>query len=191
MISEQLRLSLIEVEPRSLGLILIATGFLIAVAVSLYMIKPQYLSFNDKSTSFEMLQSQIDDQAQLQQVIDEERNKIKFLQLQLHGEAGELPVNEIESYLVGRLQGLAWEAGIELSGVRPGQAKRIMEFEEISFKVDVTGEYRNLYQWLSKIGDALGFMLVSNYEISMASRRSKQTSLKMHVTIVFYRVADR
>jgi len=191
MISDQLRHGLLEVEPRSLGMILIATGLLIAVAVSLYMIKPQYLSFDDKSASFEMLQSQIDDQAQLQQVIDEERKKIRSLQLQLHGEAGELPVNEIESYLVGRLQGLAWDAGIELSGVRPGQAKRIMEFEEISFKVEVTGEYRNLYQWLNKIGDTLGFMLVSNYEISTMSRRGDQTDLKMQVTIVFYRVADR
>lgn len=191
MISDQLRHGLLEVEPRSLGMILIATGLLIAVAVSLYMIKPQYLSFDDKSASFEMLQSQIDDQAQLQQVIDEERKKIRSLQLQLHGEAGELPVNEIESYLVGRLQGLAWDAGIELSGVRPGQAKRIMEFEEISFKVEVTGEYGNLYQWLSNIGDTLGFMLVSNYEISTMSRRGDQTDLKMQVTIVFYRVADR
>jgi len=180
-----------KLERRSLGLILLLLGFLTAVAVSLYMVKPRYLSFHDKSTSLEMLQSQIDDQDQLQRVINEQRKKIKALQLQLHGEAGELPVNEIEAYLVGRLQGLAWDAGIELSGVRPGQAKRIMEFEEISFKVDVTGEYRNLYQWLNKIGDTLGFMLVSNYEISLAGRKHEHENLKMHVTIVFYRVADK
>jgi len=186
-----LQQNLQKVEPRSLGLILLLMGFLTAVAVSLYIVKPRYLSFHDKSTSLEMLQIQIDDQDQLQRVINEQRKKIKALQLQLHGEAGELPVNEIEAYLVGRLQGLAWDAGIELSGVRPGQAKRIMEFEEISFKVDVTGEYRNLYLWLNKIGDTLGFMLVSNYEISLAGRKHEHENLKMHVTIVFYRVADK
>lgn len=191
MISEQLRHGMAEVEPRSLGLILLSLGFLVVLAISLYIVKPQYLSARDKSISFAMLQEQIDDQAHLQNVIDEERKKIKALQLQLHGEAGALPVNEIESYLVGRLQGLAWDSGIELSGVRPGQAKRIMEFEEISFKVDVSGDYRSLYRWLSKIGDTLGFMMVSNYEISIAGRKREQTDLNMHVTIVFYRVADK
>ncbi len=173
MITQSIRQHLLEVEPRSLGLILLLSGFVIAVAISLYVVKPQYQSYNDKSASYEMLHNQIDDQAQLQQVINAERKKIKALQLQLHGEAGEMPVNEIEAYLVGRLQELAWEAGIELSGVRPGSAKRVLEFEEISFKVDVTGEYRNLYQWLNKIGDTLGFMLVSNYEISLASRKNE------------------
>ncbi len=191
MITENIRQNLQAVEPKSLGLILLLSGFVIAVAASLYVIKPQYQSYNDKNSSFEILHNQIDDQAQLEQVIDAERKKINELQLQLHGEAGEMPVNEIEAYLVGRLQGLAWDAGIELSGVRPGQAKRILEFEEISFKVDVTGEYQNLYQWLNKIGDTLGFMLVSNYEISLASRKNEQENLKMNVTIVFYRVADR
>ena len=102
-----------------------------------------------------------------------------------------MPVNEMEAYLVGRLQGLAWDAGVELAGVRPGQAKRIMAFEEISFKVELTGEYQNLYKWLNKIGDTLGFMLVSNYEIALAGKKSNQTPLKMGVTIVFYRAADK
>jgi len=191
MITENIRQNLQKIEPRSLGLMLMLSGFVIAVAASLYGVKPQYQSYKDKSDSFEMLHNQIDDQAQLEQVIDAERKKIKALQLQLHGEAGEMPVNEIEAYLVGRLQGLAWDAGIELLGVRPGLAKRILEFEEISFKVDVVGEYRNLYQWLKKIGDKLGFMLISNYEINLNGGSREQKNLRMKVTIVFYRVADR
>lgn len=186
-----IRENLIEVEPKSLMFILILISILVTTFMAMYIIKPQYLSFNDKSTAFEMLQSQIDDQAQLQHVIDEERKKIKGLQLQLHGEAGEIPVNEMEAYLLGRLQELAWDAGVELVSVRPGLAKRIMAFEEISFKVEVSGEYRNLYQWLNKIGDTLGFMLVSNYEIRLSGRKSGQTDLKMQVTIVFYRAVDK
>jgi len=186
-----IRENLMEVEPRSLGLILLLIGFVLATAIALYMIKPQYQRFNDSSHSFESLNGQIDDQAQLQRAIDTERNKIREMQLKLHGEAGDMPVNEMEAYLVGRLQGLAWESGIELAGVRPGQAKRIMAFEEISFKVDVTGEYRNLYDWLNRIVDTLGFMLVSNYDISLDGRKNNETQLKMNVTIVFYRAIDK
>ena len=187
MIREQLT----DIEPASLRLILAMVAVVFATGVTLYLIKPQYLDFRDKRVSFQMLHNQIDDQTQLQQAIDQERTHIRALQLQLHGEAGNMPVNEMESYLVGRLQELAWDAGIELVGVRPGAAKRIMEFEEISFKVDVVGEYRNLYRWLDSIDDVLGFMLVTNYEISLSNRKSDSTDLKMHVTIVFYRSADK
>ncbi len=187
MISEQLS----GIEPRSLKLMLMLTAVVIAAAMALYLVKPQYLDFRDRRVSYQMLLDQIDDPAQLQQAIDQVRADISELQLALHGEAGNMPVNEMESYLVGRLQRLAWDAGIELVGVRPGNAKRIMEFEEISFEVEVTGEYRNLYQWLGKIGDALGFMLVTNYEISLATRINDSTDLNMHVTIVFYRAADK
>ncbi len=186
-----IRESLAEVDPNTLLFILILTGILITTFMGLYVIKPSYLNFNDRSIDFEMLQSQVDDQEQLQQVIDEKRKKVRDVQLQLHGEAGDIPVNEMEAYLLGRLQGLAWDAGIELVGVRPGPAKRIMAFEEISFKVEVKGEYRNLYVWLNKIGDTLGFMLVSNYDISLAGGKTNRPSLKMHVTIVFYRALDK
>ena len=187
MIREQLT----EIEPGSLRMMLAMVAVVVATGIALYLIKPLYIDFRDKRVSFQMLHSQIDDQAQLQQAIDRERERIRQLQLQLHGEAGNLPVNEMEAYLVGRLQELAWDAGIELMGVRPGAAKRIMEFEEISFKVDVKGEYKNLYRWLDSIDDALGFMLVTNYEISLSGRRVGSTELNMHVTIVFYRAADK
>lgn len=182
---------LTDVEPGSLKLIVGLTAVVFATGITLYMLKPQYLDFRQNRVSFEMLHSQIDDQAQLQNAIDLERQRIRDLQLQLHGEAGDMPVNEMESYLVGRLQALAWDAGIELVGVRPGTAKRIMEFEEISFEVEVAGEYRSLYQWLGDIGSALGFMLVTNYEIRLSGRSGSKTGLNMGVTIVFYRAADK
>ena len=186
-----IRENLVSVEPRSLGLIMILIGFMVVAVVMLYMVKPQYQSFSERSTTFEMLNTQIDDQQQLQRAIEIEQQKLKKLQLQLHGEAGDMPVNEMEAYLVGRLQGLAWDAGVELAGVRPGSKKQIMKFEEISFKVDLTGEYINLYKWLKKVGNTLGFMLVSNYEIGLDGKKSNQIPLKMSVTIVFYRVADK
>ena len=116
-----IRENLITVEPRSLGLILLLISLVVVTAMALYMIKPQYQRFNENSNSFAMLNGQIDDKAQLQRAIDSERNKIKEMQLKLHGEAGDMPVNEMEAYLVGRLQGLAWAAGIELAGVRPNR----------------------------------------------------------------------
>lgn len=186
-----IRENLAAVEPRSLKLIMMLVGFVIVVAMLLYVVKPQYQNFSNRNAAFKMLTTQIDDQQQLQRAIDTEKNKITNLQQQLHGETGDMPANEMEAYLVGRLQGLAWEAGIELTGVRPGQKKQVMKFEEISFKVDLNGEYKNLYKWLKKVGDTLGFMLVSNYEIGLAGKKTNQIPLDMNVTIVFYRVSEK
>ena len=186
-----IRESLMEVDVKSLSLILLLVTFVVATAMALYLIKPQYQSFDARSASFEMLNKQIDDHVRLQRAIDDERKQTKEMQLQLHGEAGAMPVNEMESYLVGRLQELAWESGVELVGVQPGQTKHILAFDEISFKVDVTGEYRNLYDWLGRIGNKLGFMLVSNYEIRVSGRKNNAKQLNMNVTIVFYRAADK
>ena len=178
------------VDTRSMKLIIMLVCLLIVTATGLYMIKPSILDYQQKNETRAMLQNQIHDQAQLQSSIDNERLLIDSLRREIHGEASNMPVNEMESYLVGRLQELAWDAGIELVGVRPGSAKRIMDFEEISFEVDVAGEYANLYKWLDMIGDRLGFMLVTNYSIGLASHNTSKTGLNMHVTIVFYRSAD-
>ena len=186
-----IRQQLLAIEPASSKLILILFAAVLVAASALYLIKPQYLEFRDRRVAYQLLQNQIDDPIQLQQAIDQERKHISELKLPLHGEAGNMPVNEMESYLVGRLQELAWDAGIELVGVRPGAAKRIIEFEEISFEVEVAGEYKNLYKWLDNIGNALGFMLVTNYEISPLNSKQTATDLSMHVTIVFYRAADK
>ena len=186
-----IRENLAQVDVKSLRLALLLSAVVVIAAIALYLVKPQVKNFNDSQNVFDMLSNQIDDQQQLQQTIDAEHKQIKQLQLQLHGEAGDMPVNEIEAYLVGRLQGLAWDAGIELVSVRPGFAKTIMEFEEISFEVEVAGEYVNLFRWLNKMSDTLGFMLVSSYKINPIGRQSDDLKLKMNVTIVFYRVADK
>lgn len=178
-------------DTRSLKLIVALSCIVIVAAIMLYMIKPQYLDFKSKRETSAMLKNQIQNQEQLQKSIDETRSQIKALSLQLHGEAGSMPVNEVEAYLVGRLQELAWGAGIELLGVKPGVSKRVMSFEEISFEVDVGGEYDHIYNWLDEIGNVLGFMLVTNYQMSLTNQQNNKTALNMHVTIVFYRAADK
>ena len=99
-----------------------------------------------------------------------------------------MPINEMESYLIGRLQKLSWESGVRLNSVHPGIAKRVLEFDEISFKVRTTGEYTKLYSWLNKLSDNLGFVMVSKYKIQTASRNNN--NLNMDVTLVFYRAVS-
>ena len=179
---------LAEIEPGSLMLITTLVGIVLVVAMVVYMIKPQFQVYHQKSARLETLENLIKSQANLQDAIAVERKKLEEMKFQLHGEAGAMPVNEMESYLVGQLQELAWDADVDLAGVRPGAAKKIMGFEEISFKVDITGAYRNLYNWLDRISNKLGFMLVSNYAINSNGSGKDNNQLNMNMTVVFYRL---
>ena len=83
-----IRENLVTVEPISLKLIMLLISLVMEAAVMLYMVKPQYQSISEINTTYEMLNTQIDDPEQLQRAINTEQQKIKNLQLQLHGEAG-------------------------------------------------------------------------------------------------------
>lgn len=183
-----IRESLAEVEPRSLMLIASLLGIVFATVMLVYMIRPQYQIYQQRNERLETLKSQIESQVKLQDAIDVAREKLEQIKFQLHGEAGAMPVNEMESYLVGQLQEFAWDAGVELTGVRPGVAKRVMGFEELAFNVDVTGAYRKLYDWLDRISNKLGFMLVSRYNINTHGTGNEDLQLNMSMTIVFYQV---
>ena len=112
-----------RIEPASLKLMLDADRCCHRNSDGVVLVKPQYLDFRDRRVSYEMLQDQIDDPAQLQQAIDQERADINELKLQLHGEAGNMPVNEMESYLVGRLQRAGLGCGHRARRRAPWQCK--------------------------------------------------------------------
>lgn len=177
-----------DFDPRLLSITLAAIIVLLSFAMIVYGIKPQYDTLVDNKQSLELLQTRMDDQRQLQQMIAQQQRDIETLQHELNGESGNLPINEMESYLIGRLQNLCWEADIQLISVRPGNNKRVIDFDEISFEVSVLGEYKKLYQWLNKLSENLGFVMVSQHKISTARQRDNN-NLNMDMTIVFYRVA--
>ena len=181
--------SLKHVEPRMLSLIIGMLVALIITAISIYGIKPHYKQYTKNLSSLLLLNNQVDDPELIQVSIDDQRLEIQQLKLKLNGEAGDMPANEMESYMIGRLQNLSWDAGVQLISVRPGVAKQVLNFDEISFEVNVWGDYRSLYAWLNKLSSNLGFLMVSKYNIRSISQKSFENTLDMSVTLIFYRAA--
>ena len=54
-----IRESMMEMDPKSLKLILLLSGIVVVTAMALYLIKPQYKSFYDRSASFEILNNHV------------------------------------------------------------------------------------------------------------------------------------
>lgn len=179
-----------DVEPRFINIAMgLAALLLVALMIS-YSVKPQYQQLAHNRDSLELLQNRMDDQHQLQRMIDQTRSDIVDIHHRISGESGSLQLSEMESYLIGRLQALSWESDIQLIGVRPGSSKRVIQFDEISFEVNVIGRYLDLYDWLNRLNDKLGFVLVTKYRIQPTTRRVDSDMLSMDLTLVFYRVSQ-
>ena len=179
-----------------LGGLLPGTSFwlvaLLAAAVMFsYSIRPGYTSMQQNREALELLKNRMDDQQALQGMIDDRRSDIANIRHAISGESGELHLNEMESYLIGRLQSLSWDSDIQLISVRPGASKRVIDFDEVSFEVSVIGKYFDIYDWLNRLDSNLGFVKVTRYRIQPLTQGAgrEDNRLNMELTLVFYRVA--
>jgi hypothetical protein len=179
--------SLQQLDPRSLRLILALVWAVLAAALLMYALKPQVLSYRQGVASRHLLENRVGDEVQLNRDIDSVRLGIDELRQKLQGDVEDVPLNQMESYLIGRLQGVSWGANVELVGVKPGQATRVLGFEEMAFEVEVRGAYQALYAWLGELAEKLGFILVKRYDMAPAGGNKDGDQLRMQLTMVFYR----
>ena len=179
--------SLQQLDPRSLRLILTLVWALLAAALLMYALKPQFLSYRQGVASRHLLENRVGDEGQLNHEIASVRLGIDALRLKLQGDVEDVPLNQMESHLIGRLQGVSWAANVELVGVKPGHATPVLGFEEMAFEVEVRAEYQALYAWLRELAEKLGFILVKRYDIAPVGANKDADQLRMQLTMVFYR----
>ena len=99
----------------------------------------------------------------------------------------DLPDNQMESFVIGQLQGISWRNKIELLGVRPGKGSLIETLEEILFDVEIAGDYFDLYAWLQELDDQLGFIVIKSFSIHPHDTSLNGQRLIAKLTIVSYR----
>ncbi len=179
--------SLQQLDPRSLRLILALVWAVLAAALLMYALKPQVLSYRQGVASRHLLENRTGDEARLKHDIASARLDIDDLRQKLQGDVEDVPLNQMESHLIGRLQGVSWGSNVELVGVKPGHAARVLGFEEMAFEVEVRAGYQALYTWLHELAEKLGFILVKRYDIAPVSGNKDAEQLRMQLTMVFYR----
>lgn len=179
-----------QLDPRLQRLLPVALWLLLALAATLYIVKPRYLDYRNLVESRHQLESETSDIGEFQGRIVATRTKVDKLKQQLLGDTDDLPLNRMESYLIGRLQGVSWGTDIELVSVKPGDSTQVLGFDELAFEVEVHGNYHDLYAWLRELRDKLGFILVKNYDIAPLAGNGNGGRLQMRLTMVFYRTGQ-
>lgn len=171
-------------------LLMASVALLVAAALGSYVILPEVRSYRQSVNTLTVLESAVAQQASLGIQVNTLETELDTLQQKLRGDTVNMPDNQMESFVIGRLQGISWRNNIELLGVRPGKGGKIQAFEEILFDVEVAGDYFDLYSWLQELDDELGFVVIKSFNIRPLDSIKAGPRLTARLTIVSYREGD-
>lgn len=178
-------------QPRVIGGMLITIVLLVSIIQIMYLLLPQVKQYRKLNASYQILQQAAGSSTGLQQQLQQTRQQVKDLSYQLHGDMAGLPDNQMESYIIGRLQKVSWQADVELASVIPGKGKKVQMFQETLFDVNINARYFDFFNWLQTINEELGYVVVKKFEINPQSNQGdKDPRLNISLTLVSYRMVQ-
>ena len=179
--------------PALTRLLLAVVILLAALAQGIYLLWPQYQKWQQQQDSEQLLLRATRGNSDLEQQIRQQEARIDALNQRLYGELTGLPEKQIESFLVGRLQNISWNTGVELISVVPGSGNRIQDFREILFHVRLQARYRDFFDWLQQVRRDLGYSIIQRFELSPMPGQTRPEELadpllRINLTLVIYRI---
>lgn len=176
-----------SIDGRSLTLLLGGVILVVAATLFSYLLWPQFKAFRSAVESRSSLQSVIAGDDELTNDLNALRDEVQTLRQRLHGDLADLPSNEMQGYIIGRLQGMSWKNDIEFLGLQPREGESIENFQEILFDVQLLGDYFDLYNWLRDAGKELGFVVIKQYQMSPVRPDENNALLGVKLTMAVYR----
>jgi Tfp pilus assembly protein PilO len=175
---------------RDLLLILTLLVFTVTSLAFTFLVLPKIKNYLAVTRTESALAMVVDNGEILGAQIKNIGSDIDSLQRRLHGDMASLPLKEIESHVVGKLQQISWQNDIQLVGIEPSSGDTIETFHEILFRVTLAGDYLDMYEWLRQVGADLGFVLVKQYEMKPMDNRTQNPRLSVQLTMATYRALN-
>jgi Tfp pilus assembly protein PilO len=172
---------------KELAMILTLVVFAITSLLFTYLTLPKIKIYRDIAKTESTLSKVVESGDLLDDQIDQLRGDIESLQRRLHGDMASLPEKQIEAHVIGKLQKLSWQNNVQLLGIEPSAGATIETFHEILFRVDLAGDYFDMYQWLQDVSSELGFVLIKKYEMNPMNDASGSPRLSVKLDMATYR----
>jgi hypothetical protein len=176
-----------EIDPRSAALMMAGVALLVMAALAVYVVWPEINAYRKSLTTLAVLErvtrngdEVVEEMSALQQEVD---GRVR----RLHGDMVNMPKNQMEAFIIGRLQGISWRNKVELRAVTPGKGDTVQMFEEVIFDVEVFGDYFDLFAWLQDLNTELGYVVVKHFSIGAEGQKDSDNRLTARFTIVSYR----
>lgn len=176
-----------KMDPRQALLVMVGLVVLVMAVLAAYVVWPQVKDYRTSLGTLEVLERVTRNGDELEQEMAAMQQEIDGLAQRLHGDMVNMPKNQMEAFIIGRLQGISWRNNMELRAVKPGKGEAVQMFEEVLFDVEVAGEYFDLFAWLQGLGEELGYVVVKNFAIGLEGRGASDARINARLTIVSYR----
>lgn len=178
---------LTRLDPRQQRLILIAVVAIIAAALFSYLLIPEIKKYNASVAARTVLEKVADSGDDLSTQTAKTQSAIDELGRKLHGDLANLPAREIEAHIIGRLQKISWRNNVELVSVEPGIGDTVEMFREILFRIELSGDYFDLFAWLQDAEQELGYVVVKQYEMQPQDVTAESPNLSVRLTMASYK----
>ena len=180
-----------RLDDRSLLLLLVGTAALLFAAGVTYLLVPQYKSLRTAIETRTTMRETVLKGKAVYGELESLTEQVESLRKRVHGDMANRPLNQMESYIIGRLQRISWEHNVELRGVAPGPGRSVEMFKEIVFDVELVGRYFDLVGWLRELSEQLGFVVVKEFRLRpLAAPDADEPNLTMHLKMVSYRLVQ-
>lgn len=176
-----------RLELRQLRLLLAGALLLVLSLAGVYAVMPGVKAYRANAASIENLERNAPDDGMLARQLEDTAREIDDLRRRLHGDMANLPIKQVESFVIGKLQRISWENRVELTGVQPAAGEKVQVFREMLFNVRLAGEYKQLFHWLWQARNELGFVVIKELRMQRTDARDENPVLVAQVTLASYR----
>lgn len=178
---------LAKISLRELLLLMIGVGSIVTSALFLSLVLPQLKALLAVNETISILAEATVDGDELGNRLNKRRATIDDMRYRLHGDMADLPAEQVEAFIIGRLQKLSWSNQVELVSVEPTVGERVDVFQETLFNVRLVGRYLDLYRWLWEARTELGFVVVKQFDLSRANNEDNDPLLVANLSLASYR----
>lgn len=176
-----------DVDPRMASLMMVGAALLVMAALAVYVVWPEINAYRKSLGTLQVLERTVQHGDEVVQEMAALQQEVEGRVKRLHGDMVNMPKNQMEAFIIGRLQGISWRNKVELRAVTPGKGDTVQKFEEVLFDVEVFGDYFDLFAWLQNLSEELGYVVVKHFSIGSDGRKDTDTRLTARFTIVSYR----
>lgn len=161
---------------------------LLAVALLTYLVQPRFKEYRATRASFTLLEVTTGNSAGLDAQVTQLKDHVEVLERTFHGDMANLPLKQMEAFIIGRLQGISWGNDVQFVGVQPTDGGLSGPFRELLFNVELQGQYFDVFAWLEAVREQLGFVVIKQFEISPINQvGTDEPELQVSLTMASYR----
>ena len=179
-----------RVSLRELRLLLAGIGAIAVVALAVSMLVPKIKALVAAQENVTVLQAASIDSVELEQHLQQQNQRIEELRFRLYGDMAELPLKEVEAYIIGRLQEISWGTRVDLISVEPAAGEQVQIFQEMLFNVELLGQYDDLYRWLWDVRNELGYVVIKEYSLARRDNDDAEPMLLANLSLASYRAVE-